>query len=127
MRPRSYLVIAVFLVSRLGTPSHAEEAKGAAAVNPSATVTVFAAASLTIAFQTMASAFGKAHPGARVQLNFAGSPTLVQQIEQGAPADVFASADEANMRKLAESGAIAGTPQLFAHNVLQIVVSPGNP
>jgi len=75
----------------------------------------------------MAGAFEKAHPGAQVELNFAGSPTLVQQIQQGAPADVFASADEANMQKLVESGQVAGAPRLFAGNQLQIVVSVGNP
>jgi molybdate transport system substrate-binding protein len=75
----------------------------------------------------MASAFEKAHPGVAVELNFAGSQTLVQQIQEGAPADVFASADETNMQKLVASGEIAGTPQLFAHNALQIVVAAGNP
>lgn len=75
----------------------------------------------------MAGAFEKAHPGAQVELNFAGSPTLVQQIQQGAPADIFASADEANMQKLVESDQVAGAPQLFARNTLQIVVPAGNP
>ncbi len=127
MRLRSYAVIAAFLLPCLVTPSNAEEGKDATAPKPSGTVTVFAAASLTAAFETMAGAFEKAHPGAKVELNFAGSPTLVQQIEQGAPADVFASADEANMQKLVESGEVAGAPQLFAQNTLQIAVPAGNP
>lgn len=91
------------------------------------TVNVFAAASLSGAFQAIGNAFESAHPGLKVELNFAGSSMLVQQIRQGAPADVFASADEANMNRLVERGGIVGVPQLFARNALQIVVSRGNP
>jgi len=91
------------------------------------TVTVFAAASLTAAFQAVGNGFEKLHPDTKVELNFAGSSTLVQQIQQGAPADVFASADETNMQKLVESGALAGAPQRFAGNRLQIAVAPNNP
>ena len=94
---------------------------------PPGTVTVFAAASLSAAFQELARTFEAQHPGVKVDLAFGGSSTLVQQIQQGAPADVFASADEANMQRLVESGAIAGVPALFAHNRLQIVVGLGNP
>ncbi len=98
--------------------------KAAARAEPQ-TVTVFAAASLTAAFQNVANTFERAQPDVKVQLNFAGSSTLVQQIQQGAPADVFASADEETMQHLV--GAIAGAPRLFARNRLQIVVTPGNP
>src|SRR5262249_15607411 len=66
------------------------------------TVNVFAAASLTAALQAVGAAFEQAHPTVTVQFNFAGSQTLMQQIKQGAPADVFASADEAHMQPLAE-------------------------
>ena len=76
---------------------------------PTASLTVFAAASLTAAFKAVGAAFEAAHPGAKVTFNFAGSPTLVQQIREGAPADVFASADEANMQKLVDAGAVAGS------------------
>jgi molybdate transport system substrate-binding protein len=62
-----------------------------------------------------------------VQFNFAGTPTLVTQIEQGASADVFASADTSNMDKLAGAGFTTGTAQVFARNQLEIVVAPGNP
>ena len=91
------------------------------------TVTVFAAASLTASFQALAAAFEQAHPGAHVQLNFAGSPTLVQQIQDGAPADVFASADEATMQKVVDQNAVAGSPTVFTQNTLEIAVAPGNP
>lgn len=127
MRWRSSPVITALFLHCLVTSSNAEEAKGAASLNPSGTVTVLAAASLTTAFQTMAGAFEKAYPGAKVALSFAGSSTLAQQIQQGAPADVFASADEANMQKLVEAGALAAAPRMFAHNQLQIIVAAGNP
>lgn len=90
-------------------------------------VSVFAAASLTAAFRAVATMFEAQHPGTKVTFNFAGSPTLVQQIREGAPADVFASADEANMQKLVEANALAETPRIFAGNVLQIAVAKGNP
>ena len=91
------------------------------------TIHVFGAASLTAAFRAAATAFEAAHPGTKVELNFAGSPTLVQQIREGAPADVFASADEANMQKLVDAKAVAGSPRIFAQNLLQIVVAKANP
>jgi molybdate transport system substrate-binding protein len=101
---------------------------GTAAGAPSAgrDLNVFAAASLTESFSALASAFETAHAGTRVHLDFAGSPTLVQQIEQGAPADVFAAADLANMQKLVDAGAV-DSPTVFARNKLEIVVQKGNP
>src|SRR5437762_2163197 len=81
---------------------------------PAETVTVFAAASLTEAFRTIGKDFEAAHPGATIELSFAGSSTLARQIVEGAPADVFASADEESMQKVA--GDVAGTPQPFARN-----------
>jgi molybdate transport system substrate-binding protein len=93
----------------------------------SGSITVFAAASLTDAFKAIALSFQSANTGATVQFNFAGTPTLVTQIEQGAQGDVLASADTTNMDKLKGDGFAVGTPQVFAHNQLQIVVAPGNP
>jgi molybdate transport system substrate-binding protein len=116
-----------FLVVCSSTPTHAQELRKMAVSRLSGTVRVFAAASLTAAVQKVASAFEKAHPGVEVELNFAGSQTLVQQILQGAPGDVFASADEVNMQKLVAGGEVAGAPQVFAHNALQILVAAGNP
>ena len=86
-------------------------------------MTVFAAASLTDAFTEIGDAFTSANPDVDVTFNFAASSELVTQINEGAPADVFASADQANMAKLAD----AGEPQVFATNVLEIAVAPGNP
>jgi molybdate transport system substrate-binding protein len=85
---------------------------------------VFAAASLTAAFGKLGERFTAANGGTRVTFNFAGSQALATQIQQGAPADVFASADTANMDKVKD---LVGTPQGFASNLLQIVVEKGNP
>ncbi|WP_277212975.1 molybdate ABC transporter substrate-binding protein [Isoptericola croceus] len=90
------------------------------------TVTVFAAASLTEAFEQIAHDFETAHDGVDVRLSLAGSSDLVAQIQQGAPADVVASADTASMDRLVADG-LVGTPQDFATNSLEIAVPPGNP
>ena len=90
-------------------------------------VTVFAAASLTAAYTEIGDAFMAEHPDANVTFDFGASSDLVNQIDEGAPADVFASADQANMTKLIDAGANAGEPVVFATNVLQIIVEPENP
>jgi molybdate transport system substrate-binding protein len=90
-------------------------------------VTVFAGSSLTDAFAKIGDELMKANPGARFIFNFGSSSTLATQITNGAPADVFASADEANMRKVVDAGLAVGQPQAFATNELQIAVAPGNP
>lgn len=91
------------------------------------TITVFAAASLKATFTQIASDFEARNPGTKVALDFAGSSDLVTQITQGAPADVFASADTRNMTKLTDARLIDGTPSNFATNVLEIAVPPSNP
>lgn len=91
------------------------------------TISVFAAASLTASFNALGSSFQTANPGVTLKFNFAGTPTLVTQIEQGAPADVFASADTPNMDRLTADGYTTGMARVFAHNQLEIVVAPGNP
>ncbi|MCU1517987.1 MAG: molybdate-binding protein [Pseudarthrobacter sp.] len=93
----------------------------------SGTITVFAAASLKATFTQLASDFEAKNPGTTVTLSFAGSSDLVTQITQGAPADVFASADTRNMAKLADAGLLDGTATNFATNVLEIAVPPSNP
>ncbi|MDP9070387.1 MAG: molybdate ABC transporter substrate-binding protein [Actinomycetota bacterium] len=90
-------------------------------------MTVFAAASLTEAFRALGTEFEGNHPGVEVAFNFAAAPTLVTQIQQGAPADVFASADEPNMKKAVDTGEVEGAPRTFARNHLQIAVAAGNP
>lgn len=90
-------------------------------------VTVFAAASLTESFTEIGEAFEAEHPDTDVTFNFGSSSDLVAQINEGAPADVYASADQANMAKLTEAGNNAGDPSVFAKNSLGIIVEPGNP
>ena len=88
------------------------------------TLNVFAASSLTDAFTQLGSDFTAAHPDVKVSFDFAGSNDLVTQLQQGAPADVLATADTGNMDK---AGDLAGAPQAFAGNKLIIAVEPGNP
>ena len=87
-------------------------------------IKVFAAASLTAAFTELKDDFTRSHPGVAVSLNFAGSQALATQIRAGAPADVFTSADQSNMAKVQD---LVDSPQVFAGNLLQIVVGKGNP
>lgn len=93
----------------------------------SGTITVYGAASLTATFTKLAAEFEAAHPGVTVQTTFNGSAILVTQIQAGAPADVFASADTANMTKLTTAQLVSGSAVDFATNTLEIAVPPGNP
>lgn len=90
------------------------------------TLTVFAAASLTESFDQLRTGFEAAHPGTTVALSYGGSSTLAEQINQGAPADVFASASVRTMQTVTDAGNAAGTPVTFADNVLTIVTPPGD-
>ncbi len=90
-------------------------------------LTVLAAASLTEAFGDIARQFEQENPGTRVRFNYGGSQQLVLQIEQGANADVFASADERWMKAVTDSGFAAGAPAVFAHNRLVVIVPAANP
>jgi molybdate transport system substrate-binding protein len=91
------------------------------------TLTVLAAASLADVFSDLGAALERSHPGLDVRFSFAGSSTLARQAVQGAPADVFASADEAQMAVVSDAAATASVPSVFAANVLQIAVPTGNP
>ena len=88
---------------------------------------MYAAASLTKTFEQIGEAFEEQHDGVTVDFSFGGSSDLVAQIQEGAPADVFASADEANMEKLTGDDLQAGDPEPFASNTLEIVTPPDNP
>lgn len=128
-------VAALALLSGCGSsdtaaPAGTTTAAGSASSTPAVeqgTLAVFAAASLKATFTELATQFEAAHPGTTVALTFAGSSDLVTQITEGAPADVFASADTKNMDKAVAAGATAGTPTDFATNTLEIVTAPGNP
>ncbi|MET0928201.1 MAG: molybdate ABC transporter substrate-binding protein [Aeromicrobium sp.] len=91
------------------------------------TITVFAAASLKSSFTEIGQKFEAENKGVTVKFNFAGSSDLVAQIQQGAPADVLASADTKNMDKAAGDDLVEGTPANFATNTLEIATPPDNP
>ncbi|MEU9509711.1 molybdate ABC transporter substrate-binding protein [Micromonospora sp. NPDC048170] len=91
------------------------------------TVTVFAAASLTESFTRLGRDFETANRGTTVVFNFAGSAALAAQINQGAPADVFASAATRNMATVTGAGNADGEPTVFVRNQLVIAVPKGNP
>ncbi len=91
-------------------------------------LTVFAAASLTDAFNELADAFEAQHDGVQVVLNFAGSSQLAAQLNEGAAADIFASANAAQMQAVVDAGRItAGSQKLFVSNRLTVIVPADNP
>jgi molybdate transport system substrate-binding protein len=90
-------------------------------------VVVLAASSLTDAFTELADAFERTRPDLTVRLGFGGSSSLATQAIEGAPADVFAAADDATMQRLVGAGVVAGEPTVFATNRAAIVVEAGNP
>ncbi len=96
-------------------------------VSLNVTVNVFAASSLTEAFARIEAAYESEYPATDVVINFAGSSALAAQIREGAPADVFASADLATLEAAIAVGDVAGPPQVFATNTLAIAVELGNP
>lgn len=103
-------LVALLLALSLPLPALAEE------------LTVSAAASLTNAFKDLGRSFEQRHPGTTVRLNFAASGILLQQMSQGAPVDVFASADQATMDRAASQKLIdAATRRDFAANSLVLV------
>lgn len=120
------VAVAAGLLAGCGGEGSGDDAVAGAGADVAGTVTVFAAASLTDAFTEVARAFEVANRGVSVELSFAGSSSLREQIREGAPADVFASANESNMAEVIASGEIASS-QIFATNRLQIVVPAGNP
>ena len=93
---------------------------------PTGNLTVLAAASLSESFKELGTAFEGLHPGAKVTFSFDASSALATQANNGAPADMFASADQTNMKKVTDAGNASG-PRTFARNRLAILVQKGNP
>jgi molybdate transport system substrate-binding protein len=121
------LVAGALLISGCGASSKNTGAgAGSSAPTLSGTITVFAASSLQATFTELAKQFEAAHPGVTVKLNFGASSALALQINQGAPADVFASASAKNMTQVSEAGG-ASTSTDFVKNVMEIAVPPSNP
>ena len=128
------LLLAVFLtacgaaLAPAPVPAPAAQALTTAPASEPGTLTVFAAASLTDAFTEIGAAFDAANPGVTTTFNFAGSQALRTQIEEGAPADVFASASGKEMDTLVIDKLIAqDAPQIFLTNKLVVILPADNP
>ncbi len=122
-------VAAVLLLTAVAAcGSDSSDASGGSSDTPKEkTLTVYAASSLTETFTELGKKFEASHDGVKVTFSFGGSSDLVAQIQQGAPADVFASADTANMDKAVSDDAVDGDPVDFASNTLEIATPPDNP
>jgi molybdate transport system substrate-binding protein len=118
---------AALLLAACGSGATAAPAAASSAAPEPRELTVFAAASLTETFTELGAQFETDHPGVTVEFNFGASSDLAQQIVNGAPADVFASASDATMKTVTDAGATASAPTVFATNFLQIATAPGNP
>jgi molybdate transport system substrate-binding protein len=135
MRIGALLLVPLAALALTGCARSSDDAGDAATVpgaassegDLSGTLTVFAAASLTDVFTDLGDQLEKANPELDVQFNFAGSSALATQITQGAPADVFASANQPQMKVVTDAGLEGGDPQVFTENVLQIAVPADDP
>ena len=134
--PRARLVAAAVAVALAAALAGCASGGSASSPTPTASIapalkgslTVYAAASLKLAFDELATEFEAQHPDVDVKpAVYDGSSVLATQIIAGAPADVFASADEKNMQKVVDAGLVDGTPKDFATNTLRIVTPPSNP
>jgi molybdate transport system substrate-binding protein len=120
------VVVAIFVpLLALSACGGVDGATGGSAI--SGKVVVLAASSLTETFTELGEAFEAQHPGTRVTFSFAASSELATQIEEGAPADVFASASPTTMALVSDAGDTADDPVTFVRNTLQIAVPAGNP
>jgi molybdate transport system substrate-binding protein len=90
-------------------------------------ITVFAAASLTDSFNEIKAEFVKTYPGTEIEFQFAGSPALRTQLEQGARADIYASADKPNMTQALNAGLVRDEGKIFVKNSLVIITPKSNP
>jgi molybdate transport system substrate-binding protein len=120
-------VVVLTLAGCGGGPSGAGGEPSGAPAAENATLTVLAAASLTETFGAIEKQFESEHPGVDVRISYGGSSDLAQQIVNGAPADVFAAANDSTMKTVSDAGLANGSPTVFATNVLQIATAPGNP
>ncbi len=134
MRTLRFAAVALAALLASGGCAAANEAPGAGPSGPAGTgsdaagpVTVLAAASLTESFTAIGTNFEQLNPSLDVSFSFGGSSGLAHQIIAGAPADVFAAASPATMRKVTDAGDATGSPVTFARNQLVIAVPEGNP
>ena len=123
-----FALFALFILATLPLVACGGSADGTS-ITPtpsSVTLNVFAAASLTESFNEIATAYQKAYPNVTIKYNFGGSQLLEQQMANGAPADVFASADATNMKKASDAGLVTSS-QIFVKNRLVVIIPVSNP
>ncbi|MDR7279796.1 molybdate ABC transporter substrate-binding protein [Catenuloplanes atrovinosus] len=132
MRLRGIVVVAVLLLTGCGGGQDNAPAGGTGSAAPAGAeltgqLTVFAAASLTESFDRIGQEMQARNPQLFITFNYGGSSGLATQINEGAPADVFAAASPATMATVADRGNTASAPVVFARNQLVIAVAKGNP
>jgi molybdate transport system substrate-binding protein len=128
MKSRALVFAVLVTVASCGGSTQSQPSTGSAsAAPPSGTITIFAASSLTNAFDRVGDELTRLNPATRYTFNYGSSSTLATQIVNGAPADVFASADDLNLQKVVDASLVQSPPSTFATNRLQIAVAPGNP
>ena len=123
---RNRLAVALLALPLLATAAACGGSSSGSGSDQTGTLTVLAASSLTESFTELAKQFESDHPGVKVKLSFDSSATLAEQVDQGAPADVLATADQKTMQTVVDAGN-ASSPQLFATNQLTMVVPAKNP
>ena len=129
-RPRIAIlaILTAFAVAACSASTDTPQPSGTpTASDVTGNLTVFAAASLTESFTQIGKDFEATYPGTKVIFSYGGSSTLATQINNGAPADVFASASPTNMKQVTDAGSGDGTPTVFVRNQLVIAVPQGNP
>jgi molybdate transport system substrate-binding protein len=125
---RSLLILIALglVVAACGSSGSAATGNNSSQAAAPVKLNVFAAASLTEAFGDIAKQYHAAHPDVEITYNFNGSQLLEQQIANGAPADIFASADQAQMQKASSAG-LVDNPQIFVKNRLVVIIPASNP
>lgn len=127
MTDRKAALVAILAVVLTACSGAATAAPGATNRPPAANLTVYAAASLKAALAKAAQAYEAANPGTTITVSTDSSSALETKIEQGAPADVFLSADTSNPQKLVDKGLASGSIVRFAGNLLTVIVPTSNP
>ena len=126
MRTRPFALVTACLLSLTLAACGSSKGSGGASSSQNATLTVYAAASLTESYDELGKQFEASHPGVKVTFSYAGSQTLVDQLDNGAPADVLATANTSTMAKASDKK-LVGQPTTFASNVLTLITPAGNP
>jgi molybdate transport system substrate-binding protein len=130
MKKRAPALLCLLLISLLlaacGSASSTTASSTATTAPAAVSLNIFAAASLTKSFNAIATRYHQLHPNVTIKPDYDSSTTLEQQLANGAPADIFASADTTNMQKASQAG-LVGPSQIFARNRLVVILPVANP